>query len=200
MIYGSIAFFPSRLRLDVLNSGNLFTWCFFQRPAFSGRMCGMYENCGNCRTYGRGCARSAKVAFAFSSGLRADLRVERRSNSTCCRRSELDLWRLRRKDARAEQSAYTASWAMVSWKMAPMMSGSCLTPRASATPSAGAFGRRKTARGAPQVGFSRDIRRIRSRSGRPRLRTLHFHRQYKRKPCRRQRATESGPTVTNAER
>lgn len=57
-------------------------------------------------------------------------------------------------------------------------------------------------RGAPHQGFSRHIRRIRSRIslsilGRP-PRQPDFHRQYARKPCRCHRSTVSGLTMTTA--
>ena len=60
-------------------------------------------------------------------------------------------------------------------------------------------------RGAPQVGFSRDILRISSRvsraiAGRPGCPRRTFQVQNKRKPLRCQATTVSGLTMTNAER
>jgi len=60
-------------------------------------------------------------------------------------------------------------------------------------------------RGAPHVGFSRDIRRIRSRisrsiGGRPGLSALDFHFQYSRNPIQCHLTTVSGWTRTRADR
>ena len=62
-----------------------------------------------------------------------------------------------------------------------------------------------TIRGAPQVGFSRDMRRIRLRildsmGGRPGLPFLDFHLQYSLKPLRCHLMTVSGWTMARADR
>ena len=62
-----------------------------------------------------------------------------------------------------------------------------------------------TIRGAPQVGFPRDMRRIRSRisrsmGGRPGLPDFDFHLQYTLNPIRCHLMTVSGCTMANAER
>lgn len=59
--------------------------------------------------------------------------------------------------------------------------------------------------GVPQVGFSRDMRRINRRisasvRGLPTLPFRDFHRQYSLKPCLCQRITVSGCTMTRTER